>query len=66
MKLRDKSDYDDIKNLATCLKGKLENLYPLSEDCYIYRVPLLLHNSKGGFNPPQTIAIRPRTMVRKS
>ncbi|KAK2640626.1 hypothetical protein Ddye_028421 [Dipteronia dyeriana] len=57
----DKSDdaCTDIKSLATCLRGKLENLYSLSEDCCIYRVPSELRNLKGGFNSPQTVSIGP-------
>ncbi|TXG65662.1 hypothetical protein EZV62_006937 [Acer yangbiense] len=57
----DKSDDAciDIKSLATCLRGKLENLYPLSEDCCIYRVPSKLRNSKGSPGTPQIVSIGP-------
>ncbi|KAK1583819.1 hypothetical protein Q3G72_027247 [Acer saccharum] len=57
----DKSDDAsiDIKSLATCLRDKLENLYPLSKDCCIYRVPSELRNSKGSPDTPQIVSIGP-------
>ncbi|KAK2640625.1 hypothetical protein Ddye_028420, partial [Dipteronia dyeriana] len=57
----DKSDDAciDIKSLATCLRGKLENLYPLSEDCCIYRVPPESRNLVGSLGIPQTVSIGP-------
>ncbi|KAK1581539.1 hypothetical protein Q3G72_006890 [Acer saccharum] len=57
----DKSDDDclDIKSLATCLSGRLENLYPLSEDCCIYQAPSKLHNLNVSFSAPQTVSIGP-------
>ncbi|KAK0600239.1 hypothetical protein LWI29_012952 [Acer saccharum] len=58
----DKSDdaCTDIKSIATtCLRGKLENLYPLSEDCCIYRVPSGSRKSKGSHSTPQTVSIGP-------
>ncbi|TXG65690.1 hypothetical protein EZV62_006965 [Acer yangbiense] len=51
----DKSD-DDIKSLATCLRGKLENLYSLSEDRCIYQAP---PKSRNSFSTPLTISIGP-------
>ncbi|KAK3200401.1 hypothetical protein Dsin_023816 [Dipteronia sinensis] len=50
-----KSDAD-IKSLATCLRGKLENLSPLSEDCCIYRVPSELRYSKGSHGTPLIVS----------
>ncbi|KAK0601734.1 hypothetical protein LWI29_026955 [Acer saccharum] len=49
----------DIMSLATCLRGKLEKLYPLSDDCCIYRVSSESCNSKGSLSAPQTISIGP-------
>ncbi|TXG65689.1 hypothetical protein EZV62_006964 [Acer yangbiense] len=57
----DKSDDAciDIKSLATtCLRGKSENLYPLSKDCCIYRVPEF-RKSKGSHITPQIVSIGP-------
>ncbi|KAK0575925.1 hypothetical protein LWI29_009243 [Acer saccharum] len=57
----DKSDdaCTDFKPLATCLRGKLEKLYHLSQDCCIYRVPLGLRKSEGSHNTPKTVSIGP-------
>ncbi|KAK1582199.1 hypothetical protein Q3G72_012717 [Acer saccharum] len=57
----DKSDdaCTDIKSLATCLRGKLENLYLLSEDCCIYRVPSDQRNLKGSLDSPKIVSIGP-------
>ncbi|KAI9185590.1 hypothetical protein LWI28_008613 [Acer negundo] len=55
----DKSDDAsiDIESLATCLRGKLEKLYPFSQDCCIYRVPS--RNSKGILTTPRIVSIGP-------
>ncbi|KAK0594099.1 hypothetical protein LWI29_018418 [Acer saccharum] len=57
----DKSDDAciDIKSSATYLRGRLGNLYPLSEDCCIYRVPSNSRNLKGSHNTPQIVSIGP-------
>ncbi|KAK1582092.1 hypothetical protein Q3G72_011746 [Acer saccharum] len=57
----DKSDdaCTDIKSLATCLRGKLGNLYHLSDECCIYRVPSKLRYSNESHSTPLALSIGP-------
>ncbi|KAL5789199.1 hypothetical protein ACOSQ2_004087 [Xanthoceras sorbifolium] len=49
----------DLKKLADSLRGKFETLYPLSENCCIYRVPPKIRMLNDRLYTPRMVSIGP-------
>lgn len=50
---------DDVTKLANSLRNKFEKLHPLSDECFIYKVPQRLRQLNEGLYTPKVVSIGP-------